>query len=56
MQEPSPIQSLRRSFVFTPEEPGYLAVILLFLAFLALTPKASCSFQDDTPPAARAGR
>lgn len=36
-----------RVYEIIPEEPGYIAVLVLAVAFLALTPKAGCSFQAD---------
>lgn len=51
----SRIQVLNRGLVFVSEEPGYLAVVILIAMFLALTPKAGCSFQAepaDQPAAA----
>lgn len=45
------IKVLNRGIEFVPEEPGYIAVVILVLAFLALTPKAGCSFQADGTPA-----
>ena len=55
MQTQSFFQRIRRRIVFMPEEPGYVAVILLLLAFIAFTPKAGCSFQPQVEaPAAGA--
>lgn len=47
MQTLSIVQRIRNRIVFVPEEPGYLVVLVLLLAFLALTPKAGCSFQEQ---------
>lgn len=38
-------------FDFVAEENSTIAVLLLFLAFLVLTPKEGCSFHVDPPVA-----
>lgn len=52
MSTDSTLARLRNRFEFVSEEPGYLAVVILFIVFLALSPKAACSFQDApaSPP------
>lgn len=47
----SALARLKSRVEFTAEEPGYMAVVILFLIFLALTPKAGCSF-TEAPSAA----
>jgi hypothetical protein len=49
------LDQLKERFDFVPEENSAIAVFLLFLAFLAMTPKDGCSFHVDPPePAAEA--
>ena len=60
MNSQSPLDRLRDRFEFVAEEPGYLAVIVLFLLLLAFAPKAGCSFSADAdasvPPGATEAR
>lgn len=49
------LDQLKQKIDFVPEQNSTIAVLLLFLAFLALTPKQACSFHVDPPgPAADA--
>lgn len=55
MSRPSPLDALRDRIEFDPEEPGTFVVLILLVVFIALTPKAGCSFHEapaDAPAAA----
>ncbi len=56
MPAESALARLRNRVEFVSEEPGYLVVLILFIVFLAMSPKAACSFQDApaSPPVAAA--
>jgi hypothetical protein len=43
------LDQLKARFDFIPEENSTTAVLVLILAFLALTPKEGCSFHVDPP-------
>ncbi len=43
------LDQLKQKIDFVPEQNSTIAVLLLFLAFLALTPKEACSFHVDPP-------
>lgn len=37
--------------MFEREEPGTIALLVLFLVFLALSPRDACSFHPERPAA-----
>ena len=47
MPSRSPIARWIKNIDFAYEEPGYLALLILIAAFLALAPKDSCSFSPE---------
>lgn len=46
------LDQLKQKIDFVPERNSTIAVLLLFLAFLALAPKEACSFHVDPPEVA----